>query len=526
MSELTLYLDFCLSLALGTNKAISNDILKAYDIRGEEYYECLKSQGSEEFLQTLTGSFQEEHLTRNCHSMILKERSEGLLAAEQKSSVFQLIKKGYKVCYNYYIESEGFDGDEFLQRLIKYRGGVELLSDRELFYNYVCTFWLFSNCNRQVSAKMGSYKDSFIETLGSTIKGNKVAASFKATWLKDTTMHDKLAEFWQVRRSKNLSVPLDKYMESFITAAASNLNPVLMALHKMDAFDASTFSLKNSLGRYYNLLILMCAMHDLDLPSLASNSSISKRELHMLLKSLDACIEEGILKQNEYSAFVIVYVSIKCLCENYVNLKKTYLSEIDKLKYESVSLLKKEQESLNRELDRSRSEYRAKIDQLKVAEVKIGQEMSRLTKENEMLRTELSKAENLRKEVASLRSLVYSMDDAESSIQEVTSESKEELAKLIDNKDVIVAAGHPNFINYLKEMFNEVRFVSKREETSNLKYLRGVKHVFFCANSTNHTFGYKIMEAIEGTDVNFHYMIPGSNLDKVIKHMYTCITHK
>ena len=175
--------------------------------------------------------------------------------------------------------------------------------------------------------------------------------------------------------------------------------------------------------------------------------------------------------------------------------------------------------------DVTADDYIKEIDMLRA-------KANRLEQQNKALREDLKsckesaksadaiigKYESERDELIALRNFAYSSTKQEDLPVET---GTEQMKKAISEKKIVIIGGHPNWLNKLKKIFPEWRYIQIDESSRYIDVdYSDYDKVYFFTGFISHKDYYRYVAAIRKAEVSFGYMDGEVNIEKNIKQIY------
>ncbi len=172
----------------------------------------------------------------------------------------------------------------------------------------------------------------------------------------------------------------------------------------------------------------------------------------------------------------------------------------------------------------SNEDYLKEIAELRNKLNKAEQDIQYLRSNNKKAKTEAATFESLKnqfeaehEELIHLRNYVYNLTD------ETVPESNtnvEELKKAIEDKNILIIGGHPNWHNKLKTLFPNWSFIGVEKFASlNPATADGRDKVYFFSNFIGHSEYYRFTSYMQKHDINYGYL-KDTNTDSNIKQIF------
>ncbi|WP_033154938.1 hypothetical protein [Pseudobutyrivibrio ruminis] len=172
----------------------------------------------------------------------------------------------------------------------------------------------------------------------------------------------------------------------------------------------------------------------------------------------------------------------------------------------------------------SNEDYLKEIAELRNKLNKAEQDIQYLRSNNKKAKTEAATFESLKnqleaehEELIHLRNYVYNLTD------ETVPESNtnvEQLKKAIEDKNILIIGGHPNWHNKLKTLFPNWSFIGVEKFASlNPATADGRDKVYFFSNFIGHSEYYRFTSYMQKHDINYGYL-KDTNTDSNIKQIF------
>ncbi|WP_090302077.1 hypothetical protein [Pseudobutyrivibrio sp. ACV-2] len=172
----------------------------------------------------------------------------------------------------------------------------------------------------------------------------------------------------------------------------------------------------------------------------------------------------------------------------------------------------------------SNEDYLKEIAELRNKLNKAEQDIQYLRSNNKKAKTEAATFESLKNQFEAeheglihLRNYVYILTD------ETVPESNtnvEELKKAIEDKNILIIGGHPNWYNKLKTLFPNWSFIGVEKFASlSPATADGRDKVYFFSNFICHSEYYRFTSYMQKHDVNYGYL-KDTNTDSNIKQIF------
>ncbi len=172
-----------------------------------------------------------------------------------------------------------------------------------------------------------------------------------------------------------------------------------------------------------------------------------------------------------------------------------------------------DEDYLMQELDR----LRRKIHKLEADNKELRENLSKNKYLEEEVRRSQSRFEEANKELASLKSYVYSLTESDAPVED---ESVATMREAISSLRIVIIGGHPNWVAKLKAQFPKWSFINPDTSGSvDTSVVISADYVFFFTDIISHSKYYQFFNVIRENKINFGY-IHEVNIEKNIRNIY------
>ncbi|MFF2531313.1 hypothetical protein ACFVS2_20635 [Brevibacillus sp. NPDC058079] len=515
MSESSVNVRHFLIIALGGNSFLHSYIEDIYQERKWEYYECYRK--SNMYKDALIP----RHTTKNEEKMKqVAGITEWCYQHNDFEKLYRLIKKGYKFVYQFVQQNRvrGVNFDQFEVAFLKRNGGVEKVSDLQLFYGASVALYL---CHKeQLPYELNGYGRMFLDAMRD-VTFEIVAKEFRYSKENKEKFKDRINELFKhydiPRNMKPMS--MGKFFELFIEKQMMKKgeeNPFI-SLEK-----ARQEVFKEGISKYIGSISNWVKNNGINEMDLTESLIITKNDVETAF--LDFIISKQFnsnrLTDADRDLYIVAILYIQTLASVYLDTKRLYLDDSQEQHYielkEIEKSIKEKEEILIEQEQRIRSIEQNRVESISLLE----EELRKTQKALQQTQIELEKREDHSKEVAALRAYVYSLNTEDSLTQELT---VEQLVNRIQQKKVAVVGGHPNWIHKMKEVLPGVSFAEVEEINRDLSYIDNVDVVFVYATFFNHKFYKKLMKYMSNNNTQLVYLSGKSNVELTLREMERAI---
>lgn len=345
-----------------------------------------------------------------------------------------------------------------------------------------------------------------------------------------------------------------EYVESFdayIKDIKQNLNDSIKYIKKSLGIKNNTYlyrdlyclfqGLSPSIEKKVNFHAITYEMNGLNMSSMISNYYLTSKELDQIIIywlsgeadsyyisnhkelrdkvfdlskdiQLDGINEDMVVRLYYYIQNFFIFKEYNSLKSEYIQfINEDYLLE----KTQYIHRIKLQHEKLVKiELD-----FNSKQKLLDIKEKELLDELKSLNKEKERLLKENQNLQGLKLEVNKLRECVFKKNQ-----YECISEDDDIDISLINNKKIVIIGGNINWIKKMKEKLYECIFICDDNKNNDLKFIKNSETVLINTN-ISHSLYYKIMNILNKSEVQYHYLDDTSNIDKSLKLVYDIIAN-
>lgn len=452
--------------ALGNNKKVYKDIDKLYQTYKYEFYKAAKEHELYNHQIVTEGSLVQEEY---CKKVL------GIIAgAGEKEDVYieldKIIKKGFSWTYTYVEKHPKIEVAKYLKAFLKKHNGPIDADGNVIDRHFIILILLSVNNN--------------IELIQDDIY-NKFMGDIKFRW-----------DHYQDEESTRISI--DKSSDE----CKKKMQELKIAIFKKyGAFR----NFDEMLSREFEKKELEQCAFLFDYENLSSISIFE--DIKFTEKDLDEILYLYVLNTKETDVteatkYLISYMYIRYLIKAYKKVKEMYFENNKETMFLELEGLEKSLHSTEQKL------FSAKQD---LSELQNKYEL--LEKENFRLKKELEQERKNREELNSLREFLFSLDKEEGFIEEKI--NPEELK----NYKAVVIGGHEKWQQRMKELLPNFIFIHPDNLNFDIRLLDGIEIVFVYVNYLSHGIYYKVMSAIEGTNIKVAYL-NRQNEDKVLQKIY------
>lgn len=506
-----------LILALGGNRYLHKYIDEIYQERRWEYFELYRNGNMYDDLLI------PRHVTQNEEKM---KQVAGIVEWCYKhnnfENIYRLIKKGYKFSYQYVQQHRNkvIDFDHFELAYTKQKGGIEKVTDLNLFYAASIVLYLCHRENRQYT--LGNYGALMIEAMQNLAleSFSKQLRFSKAVREKYKNELDEMFKHYGIPRNMK-PMSMGKFFELFIEKQMMEKvksNPLITVQQaRYDVF-------REGISKYIGSLSNWLKVNGFNEMDLTEWVIITKEDVEIVF--LDFIIasqsnSNGLSKQDR-DLYIIAILYLQALAEVYKETKRLYLDDSQEQRYIEFREKEKSIKQKEEELERLKRHYQRELEKQVNAMSQLEEELKKTKKELQRLQSELQKREDQSKEFAALREYVYSLNNESAPEQE---KSIEELADRIQQKKIAVIGGHPNWINKMKDVLPNVLFVEVDELNRDLSFVDNLDAVFVSTTFFNHTFYRKLMKYMNNNNTKLYYLSGKINVELTLKEMEKALSN-
>jgi hypothetical protein len=502
-----------LCIALGGNSYLHSFIDEIYLKNKWAYYEAYQNsdfKGNQLFSMYSTKS---EEKIRQVAGIL-----EWCYQTNQFSMLDQLIKKGYKIVYQYMQQNDQIDFDQFMRRVAK-RQRNKTVKEIDLIYHNIVLWYLCVRENKPFNTKNVAWK-SFMGVLNTSINDTKlrnVVFSEKMYEKYQTEINELYTEYNIPRKPRFDS--LGAFIEFMIGQSFKEVNKEILNCDVTEAeqkvFQISPTKYVGALGGWLKTL----KIHELDA---TEQMPLTKCDLDMVFLQLIYAQQYNLINEAEQDLFFIACLYLKCLSTVYENTKQLYLNHSKQdyyleMKAKEEQILEKEADLLKRERE---WQHANKIQQEEIAG--LTQELREAQAKIRQLEHQIEKVEDYTEEVHALRSFVYWEEHPETTHSD--SISLKTVKEYIQSKRLVIFGGAPNWRIKIKQALPTIEFIEADEKNRDISKIQRADAVFINTTVFGHSFYKKITKELSSCDTPLYYLNGQTNTDKTILEMHNCLT--
>lgn len=250
-------------------------------------------------------------------------------------------------------------------------------------------------------------------------------------------------------------------------------------------------------------------------------------ELINYMKSTYGCFDIDKLNEFNIQYYFLSTVFMMAFINNYKNLNKNTFGISEEENFYTIKSLKSKIESLSKEKQILEDSLQKNIENKNLMIKSLLNDIDVLKKENKKMLKEINKIDDYKKELFALREYAYEQSvlaENEVALTMVDLTLKEKVDK-INEKNIVIFGGHPNWVNNLKKYFPNQKFVDiKALSSTKINFIDNKDLIVVCTNVYNHGWHYKInsylskhknTELLYVDDINQKFVI-----DKIYKKLF------
>jgi hypothetical protein len=505
-------------MAIGANRYLHEHIEKLYETNREQYYELYKNSKYFKNEKFMTYTALNYEYIQKFAGIFLYEKS-----ADDSTITMDLIKKGYKIVYNFIKDQKAINmidlRDHFLKTVEDKGYGTTVKSSHVFTIAiYLCT---------EFNVDIDYDKEDLIKIVKGSFDQYSVYYKFKKKELNDAEIKEYLNKYNDVGINKNgFKLTLNNMLAAIFRQIAAQLAQEDADFEKLDNEQQDKLLLNNTFIKtldIVNAVLYFCNMDAIDLQSITVLDYNKIRQIAGLC--LDSA-EKNELPQSSIDMLFALYLILYSLAEEYNVTKNEYLNsaheetilEVKKLKekYKSeLSSLKDNEETRNREVTRLTN----LCDELKKETVVLNK--AKADKENEITKL-TNQLENLEKEANELRHILDMYRNEYYDEEQVTISK---MLEYINTKKCAIIGGHETWQEKLKNKLPNIRFLSADEINKDLSFLANMDAILFNESKNSHSMYNKVKSFAEGSNIPLLMVGKVDNLELSIENIYRELKH-
>lgn len=497
--------------ALGSSQYLHPIIDEMYKERESEYFEHYRKSG---FVNDL---LLPRYITRNEERM---KKVAGIVEWSYNNDnfegIYKLIKKGYKFCYQYVTNHNEVDLEAFSFTFMKKRGGMDKVTDLQLFSASSVVVYLCTRLNKDLIMDYG-YGEIFSKSLTDAIYECYIQELRYSP--ENRKMYQKqIEDLFQIYEiPKNLkSISIGKLFELFVERATTN-KLLSKQFSNYENLRAEVF--REGINKYIGSLSTWIKTMGINEMDITDSVEITRSDLEMVF--LDYIIasqyEVNHLLEKDRDLYIVSCLIIYALAHSYKEAKQLYLNDSKEerymdLKHFEEEIKNKEQQIIEKEelLNQELKESKNRILSLEDEVVKLRRLLQQSEEKNQ-------KHDDYTKEIISLRNFVYSLEKEELPEKDI---KIQDVTDYLRSKKIAIVGGHPNWQNKLKEYIPHATFMSVEQINRDFSFLDNVDAVFINTSYFNHKFYMKLMSRMSRNNTSLYYLKGSANAQLSLMEIY------
>lgn len=496
-------------IALGSHEYLHSDIDRLYNEHKLKYYQAYQEspfRHSETFSR---------------YTMSKEERMKkvaGLIAWSYQNENFSLldalIKKGYKFVWHYVNHNSALIIDQFILAYSKKRGGIEKVSELEMF-NQTIIFHFLCLRNNMLYYSDTDYgkvvQDNFVRFL------NNIRESKLAYTSAEIDKMDQMLNNYYLR-DKDFPITVDKVFDKIILEefrSHLNFNEVIGS-REHDAISELVY--KNGISQHVKIYSDFLQLLNADVTDLSSSIRLNKEDIYRILKNyldnIDAKDYEAQAMQNQ---LVIANLFIYILVKEYQRAKEIHYKHYQNDLFDELSHLKNIIEEQSLQLQHEKIRLNRENDRYREENKRLNRQLQEIQKQNAILTAEMDNREEHAKEIVALRDFLYTSENP--TVDDQTKNIEEKLVDLKKYK-IGMIGGHPNWQKKLKEIMPAVILVNPDEINKDLAFIDRLDYLFINTSIFSHAFYERVMKQVGKSEVTLHYLNASGNIKISLQEMY------
>lgn len=513
-----------LIIALGTVKHAHDLLDSCYEEREQEYYEAYRR--SEFYIPRL----------HNGYTVANQERIKKVVGMlqwaidnEDDTSIIKLMKKGYRLAYNYVLQRNGrIILHEFLDNKYRKNFAKNTYEDSYTFsqmhyISYISVvMYNATRQNKELIIHPMLKKDLEDMVAGDSMKF-PISIAEVVSDVEDYYNDEEVVKFFNeyeiAFKQKN------HVFEDIIGNLTDKEKKIFKKLHSKD-IEQTDFDYKVSRQgkmKFHSMLSAWVQYMGINYKDLKMNTVFSKEDLVRLFVICNFFRKEFNVQEEKYRDILIFsFLNFWALSKEYEYTKNKYLEDIKETYYEELS-------SIKNELLSQKEQLKTKETEIQVKQSFIEQENKLLQKENEDLKRKIKRYEQQLQEVKhsstellALRELLFDLENKEEQLQcrhVYTEDRYEDTIQYLNSKKCAIVGGHVDWQNKIKKDISSFVFINVDEKGRNLSFLNKMEAIFIKTTYLNHSLYYKVIDAVNMSNVPIFYLNRADNIKLTINEI-------
>lgn len=494
-----------LAIALGTNPIVQKDIEKLYQVAQTEYYKSLKVSELSKHPIIFTYPISKEESIKKALGII-----EYHYQHQDITPVMRLIKKGFKVTWQYYERNKKINLIDFYQKYTKKEiNEIDLMRQIMILY-YLC---IEQGKMFDLNNLLG---EIFIEQINNIESIKKHQESIKKqldTYAEEIKAIVKEQDF-RLHKKETLDVYLDRQIQRASEAYAKQYP-------EMDTYQNRDFVFKNTNIKYIGAFSILIRMQGMNAEEFTNSFDLTKEVIEKTALMWILAQKNNRLTAQDKDMFIIATLFTQAIVSEYGKTKEEYLSSVKDTLFGEMQMAQEKQEENQMEIQRLE-------EQLKKERKKYELNIEMLQEENEQLKREVqrqeqarSKMENEQKELIALRELFFEMEQTEDEYVDSSEASvMEKYLETLRDYKLMVLGGRLDWQNKMKEKLPNCRFVAPDQLNIDLRFVDHLDAVFVQTSANKHAAYRRLMSVMNQNITPLHFLQDRTNIEKSLEDMY------
>ncbi|MGG0731608.1 hypothetical protein [Bacillus paramycoides] len=514
-----------LIIALGTAKHAHDLIDSCYDEREQEYYEAYRR--SEFYIPRLHNGYTVSNQERIKKVVGLLQWA---IDNEDDTSIIKVMKKGYRMAYNYVLQRKGsiilheFLDDKYRKNFAKNTYEDSYTFSQMHYISYVSV--IMYNTIRQKKELV--IHPMLKETLEDMVGGDSMKFPITITEaVSDVEDHFKDEEIINLFNEYGIALKQKNHVfEDIIGQLTDKEKKIFKKLHSEDIKQTDFDDKVSRQGKmkFHSIFSAWVQYMGINYKDLKMNVVFSKEDIVRLFVIYKFFTKEFNIRDEKYKDVIIFsFLNFWAVSKEYEYTKNKYLEDIKETYYEELSDIKNELLFQKEQLITKEKESQVKQQFVKQENKLLKKENEDLTKKIKRYEQQLQEVKNNSIELLALRELLFDLENKEENIQytHVSTECRySDITRYLNGKKCAIIGGHPDWQTKIKKDISSFVFINLDDKSRNLSFLNKMEAVFIKTSYLNHSIYYKVISAVNMSNVPIFYLNRTDNIEQTINEIY------
>lgn len=503
--------DIYVILALSVNEKLYSKIDKIYSQKQAVYYRYFKESSYYQDLCIITLPTKPQEYARKIAGILCYSNDNNRV-----DIIIGLIKKGYKIIWNYVKKNNPVKPSKLVNKLISYTG-EENASENQINYMLMVALYLTVN-----GYGNWDHEDTYNQELQKELEFHLSNLATSYVKYSDEALVEIETEL-QSLRTKYLPDGFKQGKMTYLLGHLVQKDYSAAGYEKNYLYDDVNHMLsKQGHMKYIATIGNILNAYLINNQTLVNSITVNRKDVDRIFAHYIYAKRNNI-NESEEKIFIIQSLFMSALAREYNKTKHMYLETSQE---ELLSRLdKKEKEIEKREISLTKleEEITSENKQLKQQNEYIQNSYRKLEKKIADLETKLQKNQINKQELYGLREQFFKQNqnqNIENNLQ------LDDVIKAIECHDLIFIGGHSSLHHKLRDHLPNCRFIEVEDLNLDFSFIDSYSTIFVYTSYLSHSLYYKAMNALKRSDCEICYLANLTNVELIVNEMYTFMKEK